>query len=143
MGSTRRPPGGGDEADLVALGRRVAGGGQRLVLCFLRAEQREEAVNFLAHVNTSGVGRLFLGVALDGPAASLLKARRRGAPARARSPRRASAGCGAVALPGRAHGRRHRCVGERRARAMEAPPAERGAGGGAQRRPATARTSSV
>ena len=70
----RRPPGGGDEADLVALGRRVAGGGQRLVLCFLRAEQREEAVNFLAHVNTSGVGRLFLGVALDGPAASLLKA---------------------------------------------------------------------
>ena len=55
-------------------GAGVAGGGQRLVLCFLRAEQREEAVNFLAHVNTSGVGRLFLGVALDGPAASLLKA---------------------------------------------------------------------
>ena len=49
-------PGRNDEADLVALGRRVAGRGQRLVLCFLRAEQREEAVNFLAHVNVTGAG---------------------------------------------------------------------------------------
>lgn len=61
----------GSEDELASLGRRVAGPERALLLTVLRAEQAEEAANFLAHVEAASLLPQLLAVVLDDASAAL------------------------------------------------------------------------